>query len=102
MRAWVKYRLLYAAPIVTAMLVILQSCEKEITVDLPQPDPKIVVEGYIFEGLRPYVVLSKNSGYFAPIDSVALANSVIYDALVIVSDGVNIDTLTFQPANEAP
>lgn len=83
-------------------LLILQSCEKEITVDLPQPEPKIVVEGYISSGLRPYVMLSKNSPYFAPIDSAALANSIIYDALVIVSDGVNTDTLTFQSANEAP
>jgi hypothetical protein len=47
-------------------------------------------------------MLSKNSPYFAPIDSAALANSIIYDALVIVSDGVNTDTLTFQSANEAP
>lgn len=83
-------------------LLLLQSCEKEITVDLPEPEPKLVVEGYIFEGLRPYVTVSTNSPFFAPIDSTALANSIIYDALVIVSDGVNTDTLTFQSANEAP
>jgi hypothetical protein len=97
-----KYKHVYTVLVAALGLLVFQSCEKEITVDLPQPEPKIVVEGYIFSGLRPYVMLSKNSPYFAPIDSAALANSIIYDALVIVSDGVNTDTLTFQPANEAP
>lgn len=80
--------------------MLFTSCEKEITVDMPQPDPKIVVEGYIFEGERPYVVLSKNAGYFDPIDSAALANIFIFDAVVTVTDGINTDTLTVQPAPE--
>ncbi len=88
--------------IIAGLGLLFTSCEKDITVDLPDPDPKIVVEGYIFQGLRPYVVLSRNSAYFAPIDSAALANSIIYDAIVTVSDGINTDTLTFQSANEAP
>lgn len=82
--------------------LLFASCEKEITVDLPQPDPKIVVEGYIFEGERPYVILSRNTGYFDAIDSAALANAFILDALVTVSDGTLTDTLTLQPAAESP
>lgn len=96
-----KHKALYAAALL-AGFITLQSCEKEITVDLPRPEIQVVVEGYIFEGERPYVMLSKNAGYFDAIDSAALANSVIYDALVVVSDGTNADTLTFQPANESP
>lgn len=80
--------------------LLLVSCEKEITVDLPKPDPKIVVEGYIFEGERPFVVLSKNAGYFDPVDSSTLAEIFITDAIVTVSDGLNTDTLTLQPAPE--
>lgn len=88
--------------VIAGLGLLFASCEKDITVDLPDPDPKIMVEGYIFQGSRPFVMLSRNSPFFAPIDSAALANSIIYDAIVTVSDGVNTDTLTFQSANEAP
>lgn len=97
-----KYKAFFTGILMLAGLVLLQSCEKEITVDMPQPDPKIVVEGYIFEGERPYVILSKNSPYFAPVDSTTLVNTFIYDAIVTVSDGTTTDTLTFQPAAESP
>ena len=100
-----KKRNLYTLTIIGILAglgLLFTSCEKDITVDLPDPDPKIVVEGYIFQGSRPFVMLSRNSPYFAPIDSTALANSIIYDAIVTVSDGINTDTLTFQSANEAP
>lgn len=93
-----KYIYPLGLTLVSLPALLLTSCEKEITVDMPEPDPMIVVEGYIFEGERPYVMLSRNAAYFAPIDSAALANSVIYNALVLVSDGVNTDTLTFQYA----
>lgn len=88
--------------LLTFLAVLFLSCEKEITVDLPQPDAKIVVEGYIFQGERPYVILSRNAGYFSPIDSASLANTFIFNGVVIVSDGTNTDTLTFQPAAESP
>lgn len=81
--------------------LLFLSCEKDITVDLPQPDPKIVVEGYIFEGERPYVILSRNSGFFAPLDSAAFINTFIFNGVVVVSDGTNTDTLTFQTAPES-
>jgi hypothetical protein len=84
-----------------ASIFLFYACEKEITVDLPKPDQKIVVEGYIFEGERPYVILSKNAGYFDPIDSASLVNSFIFDGVVTVSDGINTDTLTLQPASES-
>jgi hypothetical protein len=95
------YKAIFTAVAMAIGLVLFQSCEKEITVDLPAPDAKIVVEGYIFEGERPYVILSKNAGYFDPIDSAAIANIFIFDAMVTVSDGTNTDTLTFQPAAES-
>lgn len=81
--------------------LLFWGCEKEITVDLPKPDAKIVVEGYIFQGERPYVILSRNAGYFDPIDSASLVNSFIFNGLVVVSDGINTDTLTLQPAAES-
>lgn len=78
------------------------ACEKDITVDLPEPAAEIIVEGYIFEGQRPWVFLSHNTPFFAPVDSQSVYNTFITDALVTVSDGINTDTLTFQTANETP
>lgn len=85
-----------------AAISLFYACEKEITVDLPQPEPKVCVEGYIFEGERPYVILTRNAGYFDPIDSAAIVNSFIFNGTVIVSDGINTDTLAFQQADESP
>jgi len=49
--------------------LLLISCQEEITLDLPQSQDKIVVEGSIENGYPPYVILTKNQGYFDAIDS---------------------------------
>ena len=69
------------------------ACEKEITVDLPQAEPKIVVEGSIEQGNPPFVLLSKSQGYFDPIDINSLQNLYLQGATVIVSNGTITDTL---------
>lgn len=75
------------------MLFCLSSCEENITIDLPDAESKIVVEGYISSGEKPYVLLSKNQNYFDPLDSASLLTYAIKGALVIVSDGIISDTL---------
>lgn len=73
---------------------LFASCEKELDIDLPQPDAKLVVEGWIENGEYPVVIVTRNSSYFAPIDTNFLMDSLfITDALVIVSDGFQSDTL---------
>ena len=47
---------------------ILISCQEEITLNLPQAENKLVVEGAIEPGFPPYVILTKNQGYFESID----------------------------------
>ncbi len=54
--------------------LIFFSCQEEITLDLPQADNKLVVEGAIEPGYPPYVILTKNQGYFDPIDSNTYTN----------------------------
>ena len=44
--------------------VLLISCQEEITLDLPNSQDKIVVEGSIENGFPPIVILTKNQGYF--------------------------------------
>ena len=57
--------------------IILLSCQEEITLDLPKADDKIVVEGYIENGFPPYIIITKNEGYFDPI------NNETYDNLFV-------------------
>jgi len=71
------------------------SCERDITVNFPQPPDLLVVEGHIENGQYAYVHLTKNSSYFAPTDTATLLSYIIANATVVVSDGVIYDTLTF-------
>ena len=48
--------------------LIFLSCQEEITLDFSQTENKLVVEGAIEPGFPPYVILTKNQGYFEPID----------------------------------
>jgi Domain of unknown function (DUF4249) len=69
------------------------SCESDITVDLPTPSTKVVVDGYVEAGLPVYIILSRNQGYFEPINAETINQSPEKDAIVIVNDGIMIDTL---------
>jgi len=60
------------------------SCEKEIFIEFPIESQKIVVEGGIETDMPPYVILSKNQGYFDEINSSTYNNLFINDAEVIV------------------
>ncbi len=82
-------KLLYIIPV----LLFAIACEKDISVDLPTPDSKVVVDGYVENGLPPYLLLSRNSGYFEPIDSASINNNAEQDAIVVVNDGFTRDTM---------
>ena len=58
-------------PYLVAVLTLI-ACEKEITVDLPRTDPKIVVEGTIETGRPPLVLLTRTQNYFDPTSIEAL------------------------------
>ena len=78
----------------TVLSVFLISCEQEITIDLPEYKPKLVVEGFIESGGFPMVTLSKSVEYFAPVDSNTLRNLYIgNEATVIVYSKDEADTL---------
>lgn len=52
----------------------LFSCQEEITLDLPQSEVKLVVEGSIEPGFPPYVIFKKSEGYFDPINTTSIDN----------------------------
>jgi hypothetical protein len=74
-------------------LLILFSCTKEITIDLPKQPSQYVVEGWIEQDQFATVIITKSAGYFDPIDSATLFNSIVQNADVVVSDGINSETL---------
>jgi len=70
------------------------ACEKEISVDLPPYESKVVIEGYIEQGQNPYVLITRSQGYFDPVDSNTFSEMQVTNALVTVSNGTVTDTLT--------
>lgn len=80
--------------VVFSLLLFVTSCEKEIDVDLPRPEEKLIVEGVIETDQFPYVVLSKSTGYFDPTDAQSVANSYVSDAVISISDGTVTNQMT--------
>ncbi len=83
----------FSASIFAMLLVVLglASCEKVLDIDLPDAVNGIVFEGYIENGTFPYVIISRSSNYFAPINTAAeaIANSLVQaDSVFITVDGV--------------
>ncbi|MFN9325690.1 MAG: DUF4249 domain-containing protein, partial [Flavobacteriales bacterium] len=76
-----------------ATTTLLLACEKEISVDLPKTDPRIVVEGTIEAGMPPIVILTRTQGYFDPTDLNSIAASFVTEATVTVNDGTTTHTL---------
>lgn len=84
------------------LLIGNTSCEKAIEVDLPDHEPKYVVEGYIEQNQPPYVILTRSMGYFDPSAKEDLENSFVHDAKITVSDGTRSTVLVeycFQDLN---
>lgn len=87
---------LAALRVLAAMAVgalLLQSCEKEITVDLPETEPRVVVEASIETGQPPLVILTRTQAFFAPTSISSIANSFVREATVTVFDGVTTHVL---------
>ena len=69
------------------------SCEKEVDVDLPETEPKLVVEGVIENGQPPIVILTRTQSYFAPTSLSSIAGIFVKGAVITVSDGSTTATL---------
>ena len=78
-------------PALAALTLI--SCEKEVVVDLPETEAKLVVEGTIENGQRPLVILTRTQSYFAPTDLNSIADIFVKNAVITVSDGNSTMTL---------
>ncbi|MCF0223085.1 MAG: DUF4249 family protein, partial [Fibrobacter sp.] len=83
---------------------LVSSCIKDITLKLPQADSFLVVDGYIDKDDYPVVFLSSSMAYFTELDTNAVKDLQIDDsqATVIVSDGIQSDTLKYLPIQRWP
>ncbi|MCW5898819.1 MAG: DUF4249 domain-containing protein [Flavobacteriales bacterium] len=88
-------RVLARSPLLIAGIgaVLLQACEKEITVDLPITEPRVVVEGTIETGQPPIILLTRTQSYFAATSISSIAESFIREASVTIDDGQTLHTL---------
>ena len=59
------------------------SCQDEISLNFPIESQRLVVEGGIEPNMPPYVILSKNQGYFDEINVNTYNDLFIYDAEVV-------------------
>ena len=90
-------KLVYMCVIVFA-LGMMQACEREIDIELPNSEDLLVVEGSIETGEYPKVLITRNRGFFNefPTDlNTFLTEFVVQDAVVTVSDGTTSEVLQF-------
>ena len=74
--------------ILSALLILLlNSCEKDINFKLNNAEAVLVVDAQIESGMAPQVVLTKSLDYFSNITPAILANSFVHDAEVTMSNG---------------
>ena len=81
--------------------IILFSCQEEITLDLPKAADKLVIEGSIENGFPPYIIITKNGGYFDPIDNETFDNLFVNDIESVEiwyndNDGVKLDSVILE------
>jgi hypothetical protein len=85
-------KLLY---IITFFVIICGfiACEKNVTVEIPETEELLVVEGYIETGTQPIVLLTKSLPFFGHINSNDILVNSITGATVIIDNGTVSDTL---------
>ena len=79
---------------VMMMMTGFYSCTKDITLDLPTPAFKYVVEGYIENNRPPYVLLTHNAAFFGSVNANDLGAYFEHGAIIKVWDGRDTVMLT--------
>lgn len=72
-----------------SMLLFFSSCSKEVKIDIPGYEEKLVVDGRIETGQPPLVILSRTQEIYSATDLNSFLNSFVSGAVVTVSDGTN-------------
>ena len=62
-------------------------CDDSLLINIPDPDDKIVIDGWIENGQYAKVLLTANMPYFSSLDSSSIRNLVLTRAKVTLSEG---------------
>lgn len=84
----------YFTYLIIVVLALLLSCEKEVAINLPSVEARLVVEGKIDLNANPIIILSKTTGYFDPSDLNSVAETFIDDATITISNGTTTSVMT--------
>ena len=76
------------------LLIGLNSCSKEVKIDIPGFNEQIVIDGSIETGTPAIIFLSNSRDIYAPTDINSYLSGFISGATVTVSNGTITDTLT--------
>jgi hypothetical protein len=79
--------------IVIASISVLNSCDKNVDIDMPAYTPSVVIEGFIVNGMPPLVVVTKNIPYVSNAGKDLYEQSFIHDAIVTIQNENRVDTL---------
>ena len=79
--------------VLSAVLLIFTSCEKNIDFNLKNADDLLVVDAQIENGMTPTVSLTKSFDYFNTINPQLLLNSFVHNAEVTLSNGTRTHKL---------
>jgi len=85
-----ELRILIASIILPIAIVLgISSCTKEVKIDIPDYEQKLVIDGRIETGQPPLVLISKTQNIYAETSLENFLNSFQSGAIVTVSDGTN-------------
>ncbi len=85
------------ALIIAFIDIIIQGCTKELSIDIPEPDTKLVVEGWIEQGKSAKVILTQSVPFFSELDSGSLMEIPITRARVTLLSETEHEILTLIP-----
>lgn len=85
--------------IILALCFSIASCSKEVFLDIPPFQEKIVVDGRVETGLPPIVILTKTQDLYGSTDFGAISGAFVNNAIITVSDGTSSVVLTEICAN---
>lgn len=74
---------------IALIITIFSSCTKEVLVDIPEGQEKLVVDGRIETGEPPVVLLTRSNNIYDETSGSLLLESLVSGATVTVSDGTN-------------
>jgi hypothetical protein len=77
--------------------IIISGCTKELDINIPEPESKIVVEGWIEQGKPARVLLTQSVPFFSNLDSLSLMEIPITHARVTLITDTEHEILTLIP-----